>query len=75
MTGKLKQENNEIMFDAAAFELQRGTELWSHSLPVRPVAWGLAIDRDGCVIVTLKDGTITCFGPKTVGTIAHESLQ
>jgi hypothetical protein len=28
-----------------------------------PVAWGLAIDRRGPVLVTLRDGRVVCFGP------------
>ena len=31
-------------------------------LPAAPVAWGLAVDRLGRIIVTLEDGRVLCFG-------------
>ena len=49
---------------AAAFyalELSTGTLLWKHALPASPVAWGLAVDRTGQMIVTLTDGRVVCF--------------
>jgi len=45
-----------------ALDLDSGRVLWTHVLPVAPVPWGLAVDRDGRVIVTLEDGRILCFG-------------
>jgi outer membrane protein assembly factor BamB len=42
--------------------LQDGKMLWSKPLPSPPVPWGLAVDRDGRIIVTLKDGQVICFG-------------
>jgi outer membrane protein assembly factor BamB len=44
-----------------ALDLKTGTTLWRHDLPAPPVGWGLAIDRDGRVIVTLQDGRVICF--------------
>jgi len=46
-----------------ALDLNNGSELWVQPLPEAPVPWGLAVDRDGRVVVTLKDGTMLCFGP------------
>jgi len=42
--------------------LENGSVLWSQSLPAAPVTWGLAIDRDGRIVVTLEDGQVFCFG-------------
>jgi len=46
----------------AALNLADGTVLWSQPLPGPVVTWGLAVDRDGRVIVTLEDGQVLCFG-------------
>ncbi|MFQ6035283.1 MAG: PQQ-binding-like beta-propeller repeat protein [Sedimentisphaerales bacterium] len=45
-----------------ALNLQDGKVLWSQPVPLAPVPWGLAIERDGRVIVTLEDGQVLCFG-------------
>jgi len=47
-----------------AKSIDDGGILWSHPLPATPVLWGLAIDKNGLVIVTLEDGRILCFGPE-----------
>jgi len=46
----------------AALNLADGSVLWSQPLPGPAVTWGLAVDRDGLVIVTLEDGQVLCFG-------------
>jgi outer membrane protein assembly factor BamB len=40
-----------------------GKFLWGYELPASPVPWGLAVDSEGRVIVTLKDGQVMCYGP------------
>jgi len=50
--------------EIVALNLKDGSILWSESLPSAPVNWGLAVDRDGRVIVTLEDGQILCFGQR-----------
>jgi len=45
-----------------ALNIEDGKILWSQPVPVSPVPWGLAVDRDGRVIVTLEDGKVFCFG-------------
>ena len=45
-----------------ALNLKNGSLLWSHGLPSPAVSWGLAVDRNGRVVVTLEDGTVLCFG-------------
>ena len=43
-------------------DIQNGKILWSHPLMYSPVPWGLAVGRDGRIIVTLEDGSVRCFG-------------
>ena len=38
-----------------------GKPLWAQALPAPPQKWGLAIDRDGRVVLTLIDGRTVCF--------------
>jgi outer membrane protein assembly factor BamB len=45
-----------------ALSLEDGSVMWSQPVPAAPATWGLAIDRDGRVIVTLEDGKVLCFG-------------
>jgi len=39
-----------------------GAVMWERPLPAPPVRWGMAVDGEGRVIVSLKDGSILCFG-------------
>ena len=48
--------------EIVALHSEDGEVLWSHALPSAPTKWGLAIDRDGRVVVTLEDGKVLCFG-------------
>jgi outer membrane protein assembly factor BamB len=48
--------------EVVVLNLQDGKMLWSQPLPSAPVPWGLAVDRDGRIIVTLEDGQVLCFG-------------
>jgi len=50
--------------EIVALNLKDGSVLWSESVPSAPVNWGLAIDCDGRVVVTLEDGQILCFGQR-----------
>jgi hypothetical protein len=45
-----------------ALDLKDGRLLWRHALPAAPVPWGLAVNREGKVIVTLEGGRVVCFG-------------
>ena len=38
-----------------------GKELWKHALPGSPVMFGIAIDREGRVLVSLQDGRVVCY--------------
>ena len=57
---------NAIVFaDASrvtALELGSGKQLWEQELPTAPVPWGMAVNRRGCVILTLVDGQVLCIG-------------
>ncbi|MCX7017161.1 MAG: PQQ-binding-like beta-propeller repeat protein [Candidatus Sumerlaeota bacterium] len=49
----------------AAYDARDGSVLWSQPLPSPPVPWGLAVNRDGRVIVALEGGKVLCFGPRS----------
>jgi outer membrane protein assembly factor BamB len=46
----------------SALNLDDGAALWSEAVPSAPVPWGMAVDRDGRVVVALEDGQVVCFG-------------
>ena len=48
--------------EIVALNLKDGEVLWSQPVPSPPVPWGLAVDCDGRIIVTLEDGKVMCFG-------------
>ncbi|HOW65901.1 MAG TPA: PQQ-binding-like beta-propeller repeat protein [Verrucomicrobiota bacterium] len=48
--------------ELAALALQDGRLLWKKALPAVPVPWGLAINREGKVLVTLEGGRVLCYG-------------
>ena len=50
--------------EIVALSLKDGRILWSQSVPSPPVLWGLAVDRNGNVVVSLKNGQIMCFGSR-----------
>ncbi|MHC4395551.1 MAG: outer membrane protein assembly factor BamB family protein [Planctomycetota bacterium] len=50
--------------ELVALDMQDGKVLWTAWIPQEPVPWGLAVDCDGRVIVTIKDGRVMCFGQK-----------
>jgi len=54
----LRNQRLEII----ALNLSDGSVLWSEAVPSVPVDWGLAIDRDGHIIVTLENGQVLSFG-------------
>ena len=46
----------------SALRLNDGALLWEKRLPGAALAGGLAVDRDGRVVVVLEDGDLVCFG-------------
>lgn len=51
-------------YKVVALDLRDGRLLWEQPLPAEPVRWGLAIDRNGRVIVSLRDGRVLCFAKR-----------
>jgi len=49
-------------YGIAAFDIRNGQQFWRHSLSAGAVAWGLAIDRQGQILVALRDGRVICLG-------------
>ena len=47
-----------------ALNIRDGKPFWRHSLRSGPVRWGVAIDREGRVLVSLRSGQVICFGPE-----------
>ena len=47
-------------FLLAALNVQSGEPLWTEELPAAPASWCLAVDRDGRVLVSLRDGRVVC---------------
>ena len=45
-------------------DIKNGNRIWSQSLTTPPLPWGLIVDRNGRIIVTLKDGQIICYGQR-----------
>ena len=45
-------------------DIRNGKTMWTQPLDYPPVPWGLALSRDGRIIVTLQDGSVQCFGSK-----------
>jgi len=45
-----------------ALDLETGKEIWKQFLPAAAIAWGLAVDRTGQMIVSLIDGRVVSFG-------------
>jgi len=59
--------NAVVVADASkvtAIDLSNGEPLWSQRLPSAPVPWGMAVDRNGRVILSLVDGRVLCIGRK-----------
>ena len=44
-----------------ALDREKGTTLWTADLPAAPVAWGVAVNHAGRVLVSLVDGQLLGF--------------
>jgi hypothetical protein len=53
--------------EVLAVDLQDGKALWKKPLPCPPVSWGLAIDRQGRILLALEDGSVLCLAKATRG--------
>ncbi len=45
-----------------ALDIATGQLIWSRGLPATPVPWGMAVDRNGSVILTLTNGQVLGIG-------------
>ncbi len=45
-----------------SFDRESGAVMWAQQLPALCTPWGIAVDRDGRVILTLVDGRVMAFG-------------
>jgi len=52
--------------EIVALDLEEGKILWSEAVSSAVVPWGLAVDRNGRIIVSLEDGQVLCYGQKVV---------
>jgi len=55
-------ENYSSEFKIVALNHNDGKVFWCYELPHRPVSWGLAVNRNGQTIISLRNGTIICYG-------------
>jgi outer membrane protein assembly factor BamB len=58
-------KNAVVVADASkvtAIDLNSGNQLWSQRLPCAPVPWGMAVDRNGRVVLSLVNGRVLCLG-------------
>ena len=48
-------------------DIKTGEKFWKQGLTLQspPVAWGLAIDRRGRIMIALRDGQLMCFAPRS----------
>ncbi len=61
--GGLISENNESVVRnmLIAFNRTNGDTVFSAELPASPTSWGIAVDRDGRIIVTTDQGHVLCY--------------
>ncbi len=52
----------EESYGIVALDIDSGKVLWRHRLAAAAVRWGLAIDREGRLLVCLQDGRVLCYG-------------
>ena len=55
-----KKEGAKPTPSVLALKSSDGEVTWGVELPARPAPWGLCVDREGRVIVTLEDGRVIC---------------
>jgi len=61
---ELDEETGLASHALVALNIQDGEFLWEKELPVGAIRWGIAVDRTGRIIVTLRDGRVLCYGSK-----------
>ena len=56
------EEGKPAPWRVTAIRLTDGAVMWSQALPGAPVHWGVAIDSQNRILVSLEDGRLVCFG-------------
>jgi hypothetical protein len=71
LTGGIRQQKNRTLLGEllpfarwllVALDRNTGSELWREELPSEPLSGGLSVNRDGNLIVMLRDGGVVCLG-------------
>ena len=58
-----------------ALDIENGKVMWTQPLEYPPMPHGIAISRDGRILLTLEDGSIHCFGGKATAPTPFISSQ
>lgn len=53
-------QDRKIVPAILALNLEDGSVLWSHRLPHRVASWGLAVTREGSLVITMSNGDVAC---------------
>jgi outer membrane protein assembly factor BamB len=53
-------QNRKIVPAILALDMDDGSVLWSHRLPQRVVNWGLAVTREGSLVISMANGDVAC---------------
>jgi hypothetical protein len=61
---KRSRNEDDSPWRVCALDKEDGRPLWTLPLPSEPLLGGLTIDRNGRVIIVLKNGSVLCLGPK-----------
>src|SRR5262249_3223695 len=65
VTGVNRDKKGAVTYAGiCAVNLEDGSTLWKETLPANPVAWGLALDRKGRIVVTLTNGRVVALERK-----------
>jgi len=67
VAGKQLSDKSEDNYLVNALRVEDGQMVWSAPLPAEPIAWGLALGRNGHIVVTMTNGQVACFGPLMTG--------
>jgi outer membrane protein assembly factor BamB len=51
-------------WELVAQSIQGDKDLWRQPLSAEPVRWGIAVDAQGRILVSLRNGQVLCFGEK-----------
>ena len=58
LAGEQRVQMKDSTFGITAFDLKDGGQLWEFPLETHPVNFGIAVDRDGRIILALRNGKI-----------------